>query len=184
MRRIRTDLLTFVGRSSYFAIRYTFYDLKNLPWVTWGVLLQNICMIFVKYFDSLQLVRRFVLIIAIYLLVVNVLRYSTLFLSRARGRRGRNLPPYTFTHSPLGLLQICSEELHKILQCYNSQWNSDETCDVSMLTRARESSHGASQAVSQAPVHNGHCQIVRWTVSAVLSEVKSAVLSTSWSFVL
>ena len=100
-------------------------------------------MIFVKYFDSLQLVRRFVLIIAIYLLVVNVLRYSTLFLSRARGRRGRNLPPYTFTHSPLGLLQICSEELHKILQCYNSQWNSDETCDVSMLTRARESSQGA-----------------------------------------
>ena len=84
------------------------------------------------------------MIIAIYLLVVNVLRYSTLFLSRARGRRGRNLPPYTFTHSPLGLLQICSEELHKILQCYNSQWNSDETCDVSMLTRARESSQGAS----------------------------------------
>ena len=124
------------------------------------------------------------MIIAIYLLVVNVLRYSTLFLSRARGRRGRNLPPYTFTHSPLGLLQICSEELHKILQCYNSQWNSDETCDVSMLTRARESLHGASQDVSQAPVHNGHCQIVRWTVSAVLSEVKSAVLSTSWSFVL
>ena len=35
-------------------------------------------MIFVKYFDSLQLVKRFVLINEIYLLVINVLSYSAL----------------------------------------------------------------------------------------------------------
>ena len=183
--RIRTDLLTFVGRSSYFAIRYTFYDLKNLPWVTWGVLLQNICMIFVKYFDSLQLVRRFVLIIAIYLLVVNVLSYSTLFLSRARGKRGRTYHPTpSLTHhwdfyrsAARNCIKYCSATTrsgilmkHVTCQC----WQGRESLHMELV----------SQAVSEAPVHNGHCQIVRWTVSAVLSEVKSAVLSTSWSFVL